>query len=556
MLNYNLEIKTFNKLAVNLRGKSSGSIKTECPHCQKDRTKNKHDKPLSVIIESGVYKCHHCGEKGNIHEFCKIKDYSKPELPIALSFEQKTQNYFANRGITKETIDKMKVIVTDFNNEKCIAFQYFENSELINVKYRDKSKKFYLSKNCELIPYNIDCLKLKEKYLIICEGEFDCLSWIERDYFSVISVPNGASENTSYLDKYIDEICNYEKIILATDNDAKGILLNKALITRIGEEKCFNLDYKGCKDTNEYLQKNKELKTLFDSNFNTQIKGLVDLTDIEIKLDSLFETGYILGKTIGIPQLDNLIKWELGKFAVITGLPSSGKSEFVDFICMRLNLIHKWKIGYFSPESPTEIHAIKLIDKIIGKSTFNKEIGREQFACVKDFIKDNYFWILPESEDFTIKSILKLAEKLIRTKGIKVLILDPYNCFEHDYSEDKSVTSYVSRFLARVTNFARKHNILIVLVAHPKKIENKNKQGDYKPPGLYDISDSAHFYNKCDYGIIQHIDFERDIASTRIEKVKTKWMGKKGVVEWIYNMDSGRYDIFGTEQDNTTLFDI
>jgi twinkle protein len=553
----NLEIKTYNILGINLRGKTSGQIKTECPFCQNER-KNKHDKPFSVNIETGVYKCHHCEKSGNIHEFTTIKEYRKPERPKELTFEEKTLKWFNNRGISKETLDKSKVIITDRkfsgkeNSEKCICFQYFNNDVLINNKYRSATKEFSLEAGAEIIPYNVDCLNLEVKYLIIVEGEIDCLSWIEKGFNSVISVPNGASNNVTYLDEFIDKILSKEKIIIATDADTKGFVLRDSLISRIGAEKCFNIDYKGVKDTNEYLIKHNELQTLFNSAKPIQIEGVKDLIDVEYKLDNLFESGYNKGFKLFIPKFDELILWELGKLVIYTGIPSSGKSEMVDFICVRLNAHHNWKIAYFSPEHEQEIHIVKLIDKLTGKSFFNKEVSKYEYEIAKEYINNNYFWIQPKDENYTLDEILKNAEFLIKQKNIKVLVIDPYNTVEHLY-DNNNETLYINKFLARLTNFKKKHNILLFLVAHPRKMENI--KGNFKKPTLYDISGSANFYNKADYGLVQHIDINKDISETLVQKVKNKWMGKKGRIEWIYNQKNGRYTMLGDIEDNSSFFE-
>jgi twinkle protein len=449
----------------------------------------------------------------------------------------------------------MKVIVSEniFSEGKqgCICFQFFENDILINCKYRNAAKEFKLEAGAEVIPYNIDSINGKEKYLIITEGEIDALSWIEKGYNAVISVPNGASNNTAYLDKYIEKILQKELIILSTDNDAKGITLRDSLILRLGVEKCYLLDYKGVKDANEYLVKFNELKSLFDSGKTPQIEGIKDVVDVENKLDNLFKDGYKMGVNLDIPEIDNLIKWELGKLAIVTGIPSMGKSEIVDFICCKLNHLHNWKIGYFSTECEQEIHIVKIIDKLTGKSFFKGELSEEEYYLAKEYIYKNFFWILPKDENYTIDEILKNAEILIKTKDIKVLVIDPYNTIEHQYEGNTSETLYINKFLAKLSNFKRKHNILLFLVAHPRKMEYF--KGNYKIPTLYDISGSANFFNKADYGIVQHI--KDGNPTTYIQKVKNKWMGKNGWIDWRYNQKNGRYSAGQDWEDNTSIFE-
>ena len=60
--------------------------------------------------------------------------------------------------------------------------------------------------------------------------------------------------------------------------------------------------------------------------------------------------------------------------------------------------------------------------------------------------------------------------------------------FDHQIRKGENETQYISRFLDILVNFARFNNILIFLVAHPRKMQKG------ETPSLYDISGSAHFY--------------------------------------------------------------
>jgi twinkle protein len=90
-----------------------------------------------------------------------------------------------------------------------IQFNYFENNELINIKYRTADKVFKMVKKAEKIPYNVNCLNDSFDFIFIVEGEMDALTLIECGIESVISVPNGANtgnNNLNYLDRLIDKI--------------------------------------------------------------------------------------------------------------------------------------------------------------------------------------------------------------------------------------------------------------------------------------------------------------------------------------------------------------
>jgi twinkle protein len=65
------------------------------------------------------------------------------------------------------------------------------------------------------------------------------------------------------------------------------------------------------------------------------------------------------------------------------------------------------------------------------------------------------------------------------------------------------MTEYVGRAIKALKRFARKFQVHLIVIAHPTK-STKDGDGKYRMPTLYDISDSANWYNKCDLGIIVH----------------------------------------------------
>jgi twinkle protein len=144
-----------------------------------------------------------------------------------------------------------------------------------------------------------------------------------------------------------------------------------------------------------------------------------------------------------------------------------------------------------------------------------------------------------EEKDQSLDNILKLAKASIFQDGIHGLIIDPWNEIEHETGRD-SETVYISKSLTKVRKFNRINNIHTWLVAHPTKL-TKNRDGKYPKPSLYDISGSAHFYNKTDNGVVVYRNFEDGITEIGVPKVRFKEIGKPGKRELIYNVFNGRY---------------
>lgn len=551
----------------------SGNRKVFCPQCH-DQRHDKRDKSLSINLETGEFNCHYCGFSGcaaekepwekedrpwnNTAPIRRQKpDYKKPvPRKDCSSISGKALEWFRGRGISEKTLTAMKVteglewMPQKNGKANTVQFNYYHNGELVNTKFRTGDKCFKLCSGAELLPYGIDNIK-GTKECIITEGEMDALSFIECGRHDVVSVPNGANSNLDYLDHYLEEYFDdKDTIYIASDTDTKGVVLKEELIRRFGAERCRVIEYgDGCKDANEHLMKygRESLLKCIDNAPEIKIEGVFSVSDFEQSLDALFEHGLQKGVTIGHDNFDRLCSFETKRLCIITGVPSSGKSEFIDEIAERLNIRYGWRFAYFSPENaPLAYHASKLIEKFTGK-LFNKDhLTYGEYKQVKQHLETNFFFISPKN-DFRVDAILERAKFLVRRKGIKVLVIDPYNRLE-DESEGKNETKYISRLLDRLTNFAQQNDVLVILMAHPTKMQ-KNKDGEPEIPTLYDISGSANFYNKADFGIVVHRNRLENTVEIHIKKVKFRHLGECGMALFKYNLNNGRYSPFvnGTE---------
>ncbi len=512
-----------------------GEFTSTCPICSNSRKKST-DKCFSWNRDKNTGKCHHCDASFTIYREY-TKEYKKPEWNNKTELSDNVVKWFEGRKIKQDTLKLMNIT----SNKGFIEFNYFRDEELINVKYRNNKKDFRLFKDGELIFYNIDCIKSSTEVFIV-EGEMDCLAFIQSGIHNCVSVPNGASStNLEYVDNCIDEFDHIEKIIIATDNDNPGLKLSEELARRFGKERCYKLNWNNCKDANEYIINNgyESLRDYVNNSKSYPVEGVFCLMDFRDEFESLLLNGLPPGKTIGINKHDELITFETGRLCTITGIPSHGKSEYLDWLLVRLNLLHGWKVGYFSPENhPLALHAAKISEKLLGKQFKKDELNQEDVNLLIPYIQDNFFFIKPK-EDYSVDSILDKGRYLVKKRGIKILVIDPYNKLEHQQNGSQSETNYISKFLDKLTLFAQKNDVLICLVAHPTKMIKT--EGKHEIPTLYNINGSANFYNKTDYGITVYRDFQSELISVLIQKVKFKHLGNVGDVNFKYNINNGRF---------------
>jgi twinkle protein len=519
-----------------------------CPECSQYR-KKKNDKCFAWNAQSNVGYCHNCN--GSFYVFNPIKkhEFQAPEWKNETKLTDKAVKWFTGRMISQSTLNKMKIysdvsFMPQFGKEiETICFPFFFQEKLYNIKYRGPNKSFKLFSGAELIFYNMDAL-LNHDSIIITEGEIDALSFIQCEFDNVVSVPNGANNKLEYLDAYYDLFEPIKRFYLAVDQDTKGIELRDEFIRRLGSEKCFIINFKDCKDANEYLTKygGFEFRNLVEDAKPVPTKGIVTVENIYNDIRDLWVNGVGSGFKLDEP-FDKYITWETGRLAIVTGIPSSGKSEFVDYVITKMNLKYGWRVAYFTPENyPLKYHYGKLFEKIIGKRFRNGKANEVEFEMAFEYIKDNFYYIMNE-DDFTVDSIINNAKTLVKTRGVKVVVIDPYNKMDHQYSD--SETQYISRFLDKLINFAKFNDVLLFLVAHPRKMD-KDTIGKIKVPSLYDISGSANFYNKTDYGIVVHRQTNEDqIMMDKIEvhfsKIKFKHLGNQGIQDLYYDQETGRF---------------
>lgn len=549
----------------------SGNYKTTCPNCR-DHRGNPNDRSLSCNLATGQFNCHHCGWSGCVAEeepwerqerqqawfnenplSRQKKEYRKPKPRPASKFSDKMLAYINSRGISEETLTAMKVTEGiegmprkdgSFKDMNTIQFNYYHNGELVNTKFRTGDKCFKMVSGAELLPYNIDSIKGAPD-CIITEGEFDALSFYEAGYQNVVSVPNGANTNLEWLDDYQEDYFDdKETIYIASDTDTKGEVLKNELLRRFGVERCKVVEYgEGCKDANEHLVKygQKSLCKCIENAKLIPVDGVFTLSDIESRMDVLYQTGLKQGATIGHYNFDEYCSFETKTLGIVTGIPNHGKSEWLDEMVYRLNLRYGWKWAYFSPENePLELHMAKLIEKFVGKKFSKDTMQIAEYTYAKQHINANFFFICP-NDDYKPDTILAAAKALVRRYGIKGVVVDPYNYLEAQMEHNQNETQYISELLGKFKTFAKINDVVVIIVAHPAKMQKNKQTLKYDPPTLYDISGSAHFYNKADFGITVHRDFDNDVTEVYVQKVRFRHLGKKGVAKFKYNLTNGRY---------------
>ena len=540
----NTEINGFLIDQFNQHNLDVGKTQGICPLCSSDRQpKNQKAKCASYDWERGLGTCHHCDSSFQLHTYQRKgsseKTYIRPDSLNVVDPKQITSKvfkWFESRGISQKTLDDLMVtegpefMPQTGKSENTIQFNYIMGDQLINVKYRDGRKNFKLYKGAEKVFYNINSI-IGYKECVITEGEMDVLALHEAGIKNAISVPNGAtlnSNNLDYLDNCIDYFEDKEKIILAVDNDEPGQALQQELIRRLGAEVCFLTTFEECKDANDYLIKygKEALAERIIKSRPVPLENVTTFKDIEDEITDFVKNGFKRGYQIGIPNFDNIFSTYTGQFITVTGIPSSGKSDFVDQMVVGYNNNYQWKTAFASPENaPTYLHAHKLMRKVWQDMPSRDDIGTDKWNTVADHVNDNFFFI--DMERYTLESVLRKGAELVKRKGIKCLVIDPFNKIRDVDCKTEDVNRYTMEYLTKIETFAKKYDVLVFIVAHPTKMY-KDKDGKIEEPTMYNIKGGGEWYDASYHGLLVHRDYEAKTVKAKVLKVKFQNLGENG----------------------------
>ena len=535
-----------------------------CPECSQER-KKKTAKSFSYNAEKEVGHCFNCDARFVKYEPFEKKEYVKPKWENYTKLSENAVKWFERRCISQKTLlaakisEKKEWMPQTGKEMNCICFPYYRNDEIVNVKFRDGKKNFKLISGAELIWWNYDAINTYEEVIIV-EGEMDALSVMQSGFENVISVPNGAATGKmEYFDSSFDDLGKVKSFIIATDNDLKGIELKNDLIRRLCVERCKTTSLKQYKDFNDMLvgEGVESIKNAIKNAEFIKVDDVFEVMDFKTEIDTYFENGLPQGKELGIPELDKIIRWMTGHIAIVTGAPTSGKSEFIDFVCAKLNTLYGWKTAYYSPEnSGIAVHYARIFAKYIGKKFKKSLITEAEKDTGEEFLKENVFWVQPDY-DINPAKILSKFEYLVKANGVKVFVIDPFNRIEQT-AEYGNQIQFIQKTLGKFISFAKKTDSLLILIAHPTKLK-KMDNGKFPMPSLYDVSGSADFFNMTSYGISVRREQKDDLSfenfgQVAVTKAKiNETMGDTGIWDFRYNINNGRY--IHDAKDNTNDFD-
>lgn len=503
-----------------------------CPFCKGGD--NNDEYTFAVGLYNGAYNCMrgHCNKKGSFKDLCdyfgeeapddtaipksfgKKKLYTRPSEDMLLPRTEEIDVYFANRGISEETLDAFKISADKDGN---IVFPFYRDDKLIYVKFREPRKSTErISKNkewqmggTEEILFGMDNVAFN-KPLVITEGEIDAMAVYQAGVHNVVSVPAGANR-FDWVDNCWDWLEKFQQIILFGDTDEPGVNMMLTLQKRLGEDRCMippeypELIVNGedrnriCKDANEILYTcgPQAIVDLIDQCKSAPVQGVLNLADVSFVDPTTVPRIYTR-----IPDLDQAIGGlGEGELITLTGKRGEGKSTIGGTLL--LNAVEQ---GYTTCAYSGELSSWKFLEWILLQATESKYIGTsvdvrngKKYATVSPEIQERIRAFINHKMylfDNTYsngkpqqKTILDVFDVCARRYGCKLFLVDnmlvALNCNAQE--ENKAQAD----FAAALKAFAVKYRATVILVAHPRKTQAGQKLTNDDVAGSAAISNLA-----------------------------------------------------------------
>lgn len=518
-----------------------------CPIC-KGGSHGDRD-TFSINLTTGAYCCLRasCGASGHFVELCRDLgyklDYDTPKIYRALPQPKEpikpngdAIRYLGERGISPETVTRFEITSqAKRKHPEILVFPFYDDQgKLCFVKYRNTKPKPKQPKEwCEAqtmpILFGMKQARNFNEPLIITEGQIDSLSVAEAGFENAVSVPTGANGFTWVTPCY-DWVCKFKEVIVFGDYENGKITLLDALKARLPMtvKAVRTEDYLGEKDANDILRR-YGTNAIVTAIINAEVPKLENVKDLStvrsVDMASLDKI------PTGITELDQTIGgMVMGQVILLTGKRGEGKSTLGSQIisealdCGESIFAYSGELADFHFKRWLDLqlagsnHVVRQETAFGVSYTIPEETVRKISDWYKGraFIYDNDY--IPDGKS-EYESLPETIEKVIKQYGTRLIFIDNLMTAMDAVNDQNNLYLAQGNFVGQLKKIAMKYQVVILLVAHPRK-SNMAFTND-------DVSGSSDITNKVDVVMSYGRAEEKDASyQSLLQVTKNRLWGK------------------------------
>lgn len=462
-----------------------------------------------------------------------------------------------------------------------IAYCNYLDGKIINVKFRsvvlnpitgEWSKDFAQespTKPCA--PYGIDSINPIRpdagpiRQLIITEGEKDRLTLMSCGFPYVLSIANGAQTNIAESHEAFEEwIAQVEEIVICGDTDRPGRTMVKALLNAYtARAKVVHLSGNRKDISDVYADFGaSEVRRIIQEAEDVAAQDIYDLhqhePDILEVMMGIYDKGYDVGMGMKTDRIFH--PTSDGGLIILTGIPNSGKTDFLNCMMAHLMFQRQKRIAFFSFEKPIKAKHVREIARVA--------LGVEDTASMDHTMKESEArevnsqiinYMTEHMVDFDTKTrlpdsdyIIAMAERDMRKHGLDFLVIDPYVFIDMTEGGSRATeTEKVRLMLTKLQAWSRTRHVWTIVVAHPR-IQYKDGHESFPPLDIYSIACSAQWANLADFLFtVRRMNKPEEgkvYSIVEMLKVRDQEFCQPGKVLYV-RQPCGRYDERDSEED-------
>ena len=523
-----------------------------CPVCKR-QGRDRHNNHL-IHFDNGNKFCNRCGYKEVVTSDNAIKSLTSHDneeddrldsLDDINTLESLTVR---SRGISEAIMSKygVKASVNTSNGEvEAVYFPITRGGKLTAYKVRSLSEKSFHSIGDAKKPdlFGQSLAGQGGKFIIITEGEFDCLAVSQMlanvgKSYKVVSLPTGA--NDSAIKQHMEWLEGFEKVVLWFDNDEAGNKARDACASLLSMGKVYTITTPdGLKDANDCLLAGKSIMQILASARQHLPDGIIEMSSIKEEVLKPVEYGYpwcfpqLTNKTFG--RYDgNILTFGAGSGMGKTSVMLQQAAYDIEVL--------GFKVGLIFLETPPVEMAKRIAGKIAGvpfhlpNATYDVKLLDDTLAHLNDkvFIYENKLG----SDWEVVKGKIRAMTKAY---GVKMIYLDHLTAMADTSNERESL----EQIMKEMALLATETGCIIHLVSHLTTPEGKpHEEGGRIMGKHFKGSRAIMFWSHFMFGLEGNVqaedEEERNKRNLRVVKDRISGMSTGFVLRLTYDHTSGK----------------